>query len=109
MGVEHPDLAYLVNVGPLLGEGWTCTHATGQFSPMHLMNVITKARQTALTLCLECESAGIELRWLGNEADETGDYREWLRTLRDENTREGIRAVWAGVRAALFAVAVAAM
>ena len=70
------------------------------------MNVITQARQTALTLCFECEGKGIELRWLGNEADEAGSYRKWLDTLRDENTKEGIKAAWAGLRAVLFAAAV---
>ena len=109
MGVEHPELAQLVNAGPLVSEGWACTRADAQFSPIHLMNVITQARQTALTLCLECESNGIELHWLGNEADETEEYRRFLQTLRDENTREGIRAVWSVIRAALFAAAGAMM
>ena len=72
------------------------------------MEVVTTARQTALTLCLECEGKDIELRWLGNEADDAGGYRKWLETLRDENTKEGIRAVWAGLRAVLFTAAVAA-
>lgn len=109
MGVEHPDLAQLVNAGSLVNKGWTCTHADAQFAPIHLMNVVTKARQTALTLCLECESNGIELHWLGNEGDETEEYRRFLQTLRDENTREGIRSVWSVIRAALFAAAGAVM
>ena len=72
------------------------------------MGIVTKARQTALTLCLECESKGIELRWLGNEADDKGDYGDWLRILRTENTKEGIKAVWTVIRTALFAAGGAA-
>lgn len=108
LGVEHPNLAAMVNRGPALGEGWICTHASAQFSPVHLMGIVTKARQTALTLCLECESKGIELRWLGNEADDKGDYGDWLRILRTENTKEGIKAVWTVIRTALFAAGGAA-
>ena len=103
LSAEYPDLASLVNSSRMTNEAWKCVKATALFSPVHLMNVVTKARQTALTLCLECESKGIELRWLGNEDDESGSYRQWLRTLRDENAKEAIRTVWTGLRKALFA------
>ena len=37
LAVEHPNLAQLVNSGPMLrGAGWRCTHATAKFSPQHL-------------------------------------------------------------------------
>ena len=100
--VEHPQLAHMINAGGLVAEGWTCTQASAQFSPVHLMNIVTKARQTALTLCLECESAGVELHWLGGESDPTEQHSAWLRTLRDENTKEAIKAVWFAIRKALF-------
>ena len=103
LSAEYPDLASLVNSSRMTNEAWKCVKATALFSPVHLMNIVTKARQTALTLCLECESKGIELRWLGNEDDESGSYRQWLRTLRDENAKEAIRTVWTGLRKALFA------
>ena len=57
-GVEHPNLAQLINAGPMLRGGWTCVHATAEFSPIHLRTLVNKARQTALGFCLECEKKG---------------------------------------------------
>ena len=60
-GAEIPNLVLLINKGGSL-KGWTCTHATAEFSPVYLTTIVNKARQTALGLCLECEKQGIELR-----------------------------------------------
>ena len=35
-GVEHRNLALLINEGPMLSDGWICTHADAEFSPVHL-------------------------------------------------------------------------
>ena len=55
LGAEHPNLASFINSGPMLSEGWTCTHATAEFSPAHMESIVNYARQTALGFCLECE------------------------------------------------------
>ena len=62
-GVEHPNLAQYINIGPMVDGVWTCTHAHANFSPGHLRAIVTKARQSALSLCLECEKNGIDLQW----------------------------------------------
>ena len=98
-GVEHPNLAALINTGPMKSEAWTCTHASAKFSKMHLRGVVTKARQTALGLCLQCEENGVELQW-GNAEDTSHEERaQWVRTLRDDGTRAIIRAACDSLRA----------
>ena len=94
LSVEHPNLAILINQGPMLGPGWTCTHAAANFSPMHLRTIVNKARQTALGLCLECEAKGIVLQY-GSDADASPEERKaWLDTLKREGTKHIIRDVW---------------
>ena len=85
LSVEHPNLAMLINRGPMLQRGWTCTHATAQFSPQHLRTIVNNARQTALKLCLECESRGVSLQYGSADDGTTHQEREafagsWLFT-----------------------------
>ena len=103
LGVEHPNLAQLVNSGPMVrGEGWRCTHAKATFSSMHLRNVVNRARQTALKLCLECEENGMDLQF---EIDDSASVRErgdWMKVLKSEATKAIIRDAWASVRDYFF-------
>ncbi len=94
VGAEHPNLATLINDGPMLSEGWTCTHAKAEFSPMHLESVVNKARQAALELCLECENNGIDLPWNGDDEIPLEERKEWLETIKNEGTREIIRRIF---------------
>ena len=99
---EFPNLVHLVNSGPMASDGWTCTHAFAQFSSAHLQEVVTKARQTALRLCLECEENGIELRWTGAEGTSEAERARWLDALKDEGTRVILRAAWDSIRVAVI-------
>ena len=91
-GAEHPNLAQIINTsGNGIGEGWTCTHATGEFSPMHLKTVVNHARQTALKFCLECEKKGINLRW--GEGDSTASENQAKRFAM-EGTKIVLKSVW---------------
>ena len=91
--VEHPNLAAFVNAGPLLDPGSECTRATAKFSILHLEEVVSRARQTALTLCLECEAKGVELQWAPDDAS-NAERGEWRNTLRQEGTKEAVKAAW---------------
>ena len=96
--VEHPNLAQLINSGPMLGPGWTCTHASAEFSPMHLQTIVNKARQTALRLCLECENRGVDLQYGADDCTTPQDRKAWIDTLKQEGTKLIIRDVWTVVR-----------
>ena len=99
LDVEHPNLAQLVNNGPMLrGAGWRCTHATAKFSPQHLKTVVNRARQTALRLCLECEEQGIDLQFETNESTPPRDRKAWMDMLGKEATKTAIREAWAVAR-----------
>ena len=104
-GAEHPNLSALVNSGPMVGKGWTCTHATAQFSPANISKVVNMAQQTALNLCLECEKNGIDLQW--GEDDTTGaqERSSLINTLKEEGTKVIIRDAWVGIRDAIMSIA----
>ena len=94
LGVEHPNLTQLINAGPMIGKGWTCTHATAEFSPIHLRTIISKARQTALGFCLECERNGVDLRWGDDDQTEPGERAKWLSKIKEEGTKLILRTAW---------------
>ena len=94
LGVEHPNLAQLINEGPMLSEGWTCTHATAEFSPVHLATVVNKARQAALGFCLECEKEGVDLRWGEDDQTAPEERAKWLETIKAEGTKLILRSAW---------------
>ena len=98
MGVEHPNLAQVVNAS--LQHPWTCARADATFSPAHLRTIVNRARQTALRLCLECEKKGIDLQYYGGEDDGASpqERKAWLETLKQEATKLTLREVWASVR-----------
>ena len=98
LSVEHPNLAQLINRGPMLHRGWTCTHAAAEFSPMHLRTIVNKARQTALRLCLECENKGLDLQYEADDCTTPQDRKAWIDTLKQEGTKLIIRDVWTAVR-----------
>lgn len=103
LGVEHPNLAQLVNSGPMvLGEGWQCTHAKATFSSMHLRGVVNRARQTALKLCLECEENGMDLLFETDDSASAREQKEWRKVIKSETTKAIIRDAWAGVRDYFF-------
>ena len=92
--VERPNLAVLISKGPMLTKGWICTHATAEFSSMHLKAVMNKARQSALRLCLECEKHGVDLRW-GEDNDSTSAERaKWFNMIKEEGTKLILRSAW---------------
>ena len=95
--VENGNLAMLINTGPAIKKGWTCTHAWAQFSDIHLETIVGKARQTALRLCLECEAQGIELQWAPDDANEE-ERNKWSIVLREEGTKVAIRAAWEAIK-----------
>lgn len=101
-GAVIPNLMMLINKGPLLNGGWTCTHATAEFSPIHLTTIVNKARQTALGLCLECEKQGIELRWGEDESTDPEERAKWLNIVKDEGTKVIIRSAWETVWKNIF-------
>lgn len=106
LGAEHPNLAMLINKGPFLQPGWACTHAKATFSISHMQAVVTKARQTALQICLQCEKKGIHLQWGGRDSSSSPkEYNSWLKQLQDQATKEIIRGAWTTVREAIYAVA----
>ena len=100
--VEHPNLAALVNTGPMLRRGWQCTQATAKFSRLHIEEVVSRARQTALTLCLECEAKGIELQWAPDDDTSGAEWRNWLNVLGEEGTRMAFKAAWEAVKIQMF-------
>ena len=93
-GVERPNLALLINRGPMLSDGWTCTHATAELSPVHLTNIVNKARQTALGFCLECEKEGVDLRWGEDDQTTPEERTRWLDMIKQEGTKLILRAAW---------------
>ena len=101
-GTESPNLAMLINTGPMRNEAWTCTHASARFSKARLQDVVNRTRQKALGLCLKCEEEGIELQW--SEGDDTSqeERTQWRRTLREEGTKVALRAAWETVRGVMM-------
>ena len=102
-GVEHPKLAQIV--GESLQPGWSCVRARAEFSSMHLSEIVSRSRQTALTFCLECEKKGITLLYYG--ADDDGDAateerKSWLKLIRQESTKLALKDIWAVLRDSLF-------
>lgn len=94
LAVEHPNLAQLVNSGPIKRRGWNCTQASATFSSVHLRNVVNRARQTALRLCLECEAKGIDLRFETGNDTTRGERKAWRDLLKEEGTKVTLRAAW---------------
>ena len=95
--VANSNLAALINMGPMSNEAWGCTHAFAQFGRGNLDAVVTKARQTALKLCLECEEKGIELKW-GEGDDNQGEGKQWRDVLSKEATKAVIKGAWETAR-----------
>ena len=103
MAVEHPNLARLINEGQMLGEGWTCTHASATFSAVHLKCVVDRTRQTALKFCLHCEAKGVDLQY--EESSDPAPPQErkaWMALLKAETTRVAIRDAWTVARDFIF-------
>lgn len=93
-GAQIPNLALLINRGPMLSDGWTCTHATAVFSPVHLTTIVNKARQTALGFCLECEKEGVDLRWGDDDKTVPEERARWLGMIKEEGTKLVLRSAW---------------
>ena len=101
--IEHRNLAQIINQGPLVGEGWTCTHASASFSTVRLKNIVDLSRQTALKFCLECEAKGLDLQY--EESSDPAPPQErkaWVEQLKTETARSTIRAAWEVARALIF-------
>ena len=97
-GAEHPNLATMINVSKNgISDGWTCTHATAEFSPMHLINVVNHARQTALKFCLECEKKGIDLRWGEDDNTASEDRAKWFKLIKEEATKIMLKSTWENI------------
>ena len=93
-GVVIPNLTLLINRGPMLSDGWTCTHATAEFSPVRLTTIVNRARQTALGFCLECEKEGVDLRWGEDDQTTPEERTKWLDMIKQEGTKLILRAAW---------------
>ena len=103
MAVEHPNLARLINEGPMLGGGWTCTHASATFSAVHLKLVVDRTRQTALKFCLGCEARGVDLQY--EEASNPTPPQErkaWMELLKAKTTQVVVRGAWDAARDLIF-------
>ena len=97
VSVEHPNLAQVVNVS--LQHPWSCANASAGFSPVHLKEIVGRARQTPLKLCLECERKGIDLHYFGGDDDASHrERKDWMETLKQETTKIGLREVWHALR-----------
>ena len=101
LGVEHPNLTELINRGPTHSPGWLCVEARAQFSPVHLRTIVSKARQSALTFCLECEKKGLPLLYEANDGATSEERGAWLQTLKLEATKLLMKDVWGSVWGAL--------
>jgi len=97
LGVEHPNLAELINRGPTHSPGWLCVQARAEFSPVHLRTIVSKARQSALTFCLECEKKGVPLLYEANDGATSEERGAWLQTLKLEATKLMMKDVWGSV------------
>ena len=105
MGVEHPNLARIVNAS--LEYPWTCVQAGAEFSSLHLKTIVDRARHSALKLCLECERKGTVLEYYGG-GDDDGTPRErkaWISTLKLEATKVAIKDAWTSIRDTLYEAA----
>ena len=96
--VEHPNLAHLINSGPMRNTAWPCVHACAEFSGMHLLGVVNKARQAALGFCLSCEQKGLGLYW----GDQPGEHGTWLSKFRDEAAVQAVRTLFDMAKHAFF-------
>ena len=94
LGVEYPNLAYMINTGPMIGDGWRCTHANAVFSPVHLTTIVNNARQTALGFCLECEKEGVDLRWGEDDQTAPEERARWFAMIKEEGTKLILRGAW---------------
>ena len=105
MGVEHPNLAQIVNAS--LQRPWTCVQASAEFSSLHLKTIVDRARQTALTLCLKCEKKGIVLEYYGGDDDDAipKERMAWITTLKQEGTKLAIKDAWISIRDKIFEAA----
>ena len=105
LAAEHPNLAHLINTGPMRSEAWTCVHATAEFSETHVLQVVNKARQTALSFCLSCEKEGLDLYWGDNAAESPGGERSaWLSKFQDEAAVQAVRTLFDVAKQAFDAV-----
>ena len=95
MGVEHPNLAQVVNAS--LQWPWACVQADAEFSSMHLKTIVDRARYTALKLCLECEKKGMVLEYYGGDGDNATprERNAWRTVLTQETTKLAIKDAWA--------------
>ena len=105
MGVEHPNLARIVNAS--LKHPWTCVQASAEFSSLHLKTIVDRARHTALKLCLECERKGIVLEYYGGDDDNatSRERKAWISTLKLEATKLAIKDAWTSIRDTIFEAA----
>ena len=93
-GAEHPNLAQIINLSQNnIADGWICTHATAEYTPMRLHQVVNYARQTALKFCLECEKKGIELRWENDDDIASEDRTEWIEMIKEEGTKTILKSI----------------
>ena len=90
LAAEHPNLVHLIESGSF-GAGWQCTHATAKFSPQRLRTVVTRARQTALQLCLECEEKGVVLLFGEDDSTTPQERKRWMDMLKEEGTKAAMR------------------
>ena len=103
MAVEHPNLARLINAGPIRRNGWECTHASATFSTGRLKTIVDRARQTALRLCLECEAKDVELRYEESSDPVPSQERSaWIELMKTETTRAVVRSAWEAARDLIF-------
>ena len=94
-GAEQPNLARIINTSKsYISSGWICTHATAEFSPTHLKNVVNHARQTALKFCLECEKEGIDLRWGEDDKTASDERAKWIELIKEEGTKTILKSIW---------------
>ena len=105
MGVEHPNLAQVVNAS--IQRPWTCVQANAEFSSLHLKSIVDRARQTALKLCLECEKKGIMLQYYGKDDYDTTPHerKAWITTLKQEGAKLAIKEAWMSIRDRIFEAA----
>ena len=92
--VAYPNLVPLINMSND-SPGWQCVQASAQLGDGHLISVVSKARQIALRLCLECEKNGVELKW--NDGEASGkEQSKWREILKQNTVRDTIRDVAIG-------------
>ena len=93
IAVMRPGLAAMVNTKYKTAER-ECQRATAMFPDTALREIVEKARQRALTFCLDCEKEGLTFLATSGEGEQPEKRDQYLKTLAAEALRTGAKEIW---------------